>query len=139
MGFARASHGTARAARALRCADGRAELHERLGEHAGRAALEHGLGDLPVNRVVGPLALGLSDREQSRDDPRDVAVDERGGPVEGDRGDRAGGVAPDAGDLSQRVGGPRNHAVVALEHVARPAVEQTSATVVAEPAPGLEH
>ena len=73
------------------------------------------------------FGLGVGQRradvEQARHHALDIAVDHRGGPVEGDRGDRGGRVGADAGQVAQavlRVGKrPPGSAATASAHALR--------------------
>lgn len=127
------------AARLRRRAHGRTELHQALVELARRAPCgqgSHQLGRLRPRRLLpgGRLDVVL-DREHAGEHARDVSVDQRRALAVRDRGDRTGGVRPDAGHVAQPGRGRRQRLADAL----RAAVEVPRARVVAEAGPRGEH
>ena len=123
--------------RAVRTADGRAELHERLREVAavpGGVARAQRCGERGLVRGV---VDGRCVVEHARAHAQDVAVHGGGRALEADRGDRPGGVRPDARQRQQtldRVGpdtaARRDHAGAFLR--------LAHAVVVPQPLPELE-
>ena len=93
------------------------------------------------SRITGfALGSGVLDEEQPRDHALDIAVDRRGGAIEGDRRDRRRRVGADAGQAAQsppRSSGKRPPC--ALNDGPGAGVEVAGARVVAEPGPGLHH
>jgi len=142
-GDARGGERAAQAARRSRRAHRRAELHQPLVELAGIVAggepLHQRAGQRPDPLLAGGRLDVVLDAEHPRQHARDVAVDQRRPLAVRDRGDRAGGVGPDARHLAQpaRVAGQR--AAPARDHLAGPPVQVARARVVAQPGPRREH
>ena len=88
------------AARPLRRADRRAEIHHRLGEIA-RPVGRHQRLDAGRGSPAWRAGSGVRDREEPRHHPLDIAVDHRRRPVEGDRRDRRRRVGADARQFAQ--------------------------------------
>ena len=82
---------------------------------------------------------GFAHGVEPRDDPLDIAVDRRGRPIEGDRGDRRRGVVADPGQRAQRRRVVGKLAAVPLDDGAGAGVQVAGAGVIAEPLPELQH
>ena len=132
---------TARARRALRRADGRAQFHHRLVEVARHAALldlrPQSRGELRARRQLREVVLELP---HAGEDARNVAVDDGRAFAGEDRGQRRGGVRPDARQRRPFGGGagPNRtsrisyHFLRGLQQISRPGV-------IPKPFPGLQN
>ena len=89
----------ASAIRSARRADGLAKLHHRLDELAGAAGGGQAVGQL--DDAPAGLWQRLLHRKQPGDDALDIGVDRHRTPVEGDRGDRRGGIGADTRQAPQ--------------------------------------
>lgn len=127
------------AARALRRANGRAELHHRLVPLAGAGFGDQAAGERPELAFEQLRTERRVEFEKSREHPRDVAVDQRLGRIERDRQDGAGGVRTDAGQLAHERGLAWELAAVTLDQRLCRRVKVSRATVVPEPAPRPEN
>lgn len=92
-------------------------------------------GEAPEFFVRGFFAGVFGDGEEARQDADDVAVEDGRGLVEGDAGDRPGGVGADAGQLEYGGVGAREFAVVAREDFAGGLLHVADAGVIAEAFP----
>jgi hypothetical protein len=88
------ARGTHRSARA---ADERAEIHDRLIEVVGAPRRQRRLRQRPQARGAPATSAGP---EHAREDARGVGIENRGILPERERGDGAGGIAADPGELS---------------------------------------
>ncbi len=125
------------AGRALRGADGGAEVHQRLRVLAGPRGRGQRRGELDEARLGGGKR-GL-DREEPRHHPLDVAVDHDGAPAEGDRRHRGGGIGTDAGQRPEPFLGVGEAAAELARHHAGAGQQVAGAGVVAEAGPGGHH
>lgn len=120
----------------FRGADGRAEFHQGLIEHAGAIGAGHerrGPLPRPVHRglVAGSSVAGFDAQE----DADDVAVHERGGLSVGDGGDGAGGVRPDAGDRPEGLDVAGDSTSVVVDDGLCGGVEEPGSAVIAQARP----
>ena len=123
--------------RAVRAADGRAELHERLREIAavpGGVARAQRRGE---RRLVRGVVDGRRVVEHARAHAQHVAVHGGGRPLEADRGDRPGGVWPDARQRAQTLDRVRPDAAARRDH-AGAFLRLARAVIVPQPLPELE-
>src|SRR4029079_19712190 len=125
------SQGAGAASRSFWPANGRAEIHHRLGEVASAT-----VRDYRLDQRLDLSAPGLLERSKPGDHPFDVGVDRGGVLSERDRGNRGGSICADAGELAKSVRSRREAAEAhdfagAGDHVPRP-------DVVAEPGPFLQ-
>ena len=95
-GTPRAEHAT----RPPRRADRGAEIHQGLGEIAGPLLRNQRRGERSEARFC--RGKGFGHGVKPGEDTLDIAVDRRGPPIEGDRGDRRRGVVADPGQCAQR-------------------------------------
>ena len=118
-------------------ADGRAEIHRRLGIVARPPVGRELAGKPAENGFRG--GKRLLDREETRHDPFHVAVHGGRGAVERDRGDRGGGIGADAGKRAQSFLALGKPAAMLRDQHPCAFVEVAGPGVVAEPLPLVQH
>ena len=134
-GLAVGAEGADEALRIAWGADGGAEFHEGLVEVAGAFGGDEGFGAGPEFFLRGGEGDVFGDGKEAGEDAHDVAIKDRGGLIEGDRGNGAGGVATDAGERGEGVSGSRENAGVEGDDLFGGGVKMFSPTVVAEAGP----
>ena len=128
------------AVRALRQADQRPQLHQRLVPLARRAVVGHQLRRAPSQPSRRRAASRVAPQaEPAGQHARHVAVHQRRRAVEGDAGHRRGGVGPDSRQLAQPRRVVRHPTPVPVPQRARRRLEVAGPAVVAEPRPQREH
>jgi hypothetical protein len=120
-------------------ADQRAQFHHRLVEVACPLVGDQLLGQLPERVACFGRIDGLLDEEQACQYTGDVAVEDRGGPAVGDRGDGPGGVAPDPREFQQCLGRGGHLSAVFLLDGLRRRVQVPRPAVVAQSLPQPQH
>lgn len=119
-------------------ADGGTELHQRLVESARMRGRHRLLREPPHHLLRVDEPQVLLEAEHAREDPHDVAVDDRRSLSVGEAGDGARGVGPDAADGQKLRHRGREIPREARDDVFRSFVEPAGAAVVSEPAPQRE-
>jgi hypothetical protein len=123
----------------LRRADCSTEIHETLIEivHIVDIRRHKSATDLP-NQLGGALGLGR-DGAQPSDDANDIAVNNRSGLAKNRRGNRAGRVRSDAGQLCKSRRGARNHSGAIIDNRLSASMQVCCAAIVSETLPHSEH
>src|SRR5229473_800931 len=135
----RATPHRANIATRLPYADGRAEIHQRLRIDANVVLGKQAFCEPPQLRFDFTLAWPAFDAVAAREHALDVAVKNRGAAAEGERRDRRGGRAPDAGNLLGLVCRIRESAAVFGNDFSSGPMQVARAGVVAEAAPEPQH
>ena len=131
------AHGAVLAARLFRQANGGAEVHHGLGVIAGSFLRRQRGRELA--QVSFALRQGFIDIEQSRNDPLDVAIDDRGWLVEGDGGDRRCRVRANSWQRAKCSLRIRKPTTMSAANNFRAMVQVSRARIVAKPLPSVEH
>jgi len=138
-GGAAAAQRTGRAEGIARQADCGAEFHQRLVEVPRAPGRQPGAGDAPKTFGQGRCLRVAPKALQTAEDARHVPIHDRFPASEGDAGDGAGGVTPDARQAAQGFGRIGQSSAVFTEDLGRRAAQVAGAGVVAKSLPGLEH
>src|SRR5438445_1308212 len=120
-------------------ADGRAEIHQRLRVDANVVLGKQALRKPPQLRFYFTLPRPAFDAVAAGEHALDVAVENRSAAAEGERRDRRGARAPDAGNLLDLVYRIRESAAVFGDDLSSGPMQVARAGVVAEAAPEPQH
>ena len=125
------------AIRVARATDGRADIHQRLGEIAGPSAAARARAP-PTRSRAFAWAIGASKREKPRENPGDIAVDRQGLAAKGDRRDRRRGIGADAGQGAQ-FGFLARKSPAAPSDLPRAGMQVPRPRIIAEAGKGADH
>src|SRR3989441_2359323 len=123
----------------LPCADGRAEIHQRLRVDADVVLGKQALCEPPQLRFDFTLPGPAFDAVAACEHALDVAVENRSAAAEGERRDRRGARAPDARNLLDLVYRIRESAAVLGDELSSGPMQVARAGIVAEAAPEPQH
>ena len=139
FGLAQVSQRAKMAGWGARGADLRPQVHQGLVIIAGPAGRQVLGGQLPQAGLAARRAGVFGHIEQARQHAADVAIQGRLILPKSDRGNRPGGIAPNARQLAQLPGIRRQLAAMLFVHDLRGTLQVACPAVIAQPLPGRQH
>ncbi len=139
LGSAQIAHRTRKTVGCPRCADRRAQLHQRLGQDPGGPLGKNRSRFFPVVTRLRLLLRRLRHGVDPREHARHVPIHQRLRLVECYRRDRPRGIRPHPRNTAQRLDFAGQLATQFSRNISRAAMKQTRASIVAQATPRPEH